>query len=158
MTGARYAANTQVPWRRSRDELERTLTRWGAHAFAYGHDNQAFTILFALGTGNRLRRIRFRLPIPNRAEYALTARGKARSDTATEAAFDQAVRQAWRALVLIVKAKLAAIDAGVSTIDDEFLAFTLLPNGATFGEWAGPQLDAITARGEMPALLPGGSR
>lgn len=53
--------------------------------------------------------------------------------------------------------KLEAVAAGITTFEDEFLAHTLLPNGATVGEWAAPQIEAVYADGgrHMPALLPG---
>ena len=31
----------------------------------------------------------------------------------------------------------------------------LLPDGRTVGEWIGPQLGAVYAQGQMPALMPG---
>jgi hypothetical protein len=58
-------------------------------------------------------------------------------------------------VLLIIKAKLEAIDAGISTFDAEFLSSIMLPSGATVGEWAEPQLDRIYATGQMPRLLPG---
>jgi hypothetical protein len=74
-----------------------------------------------------------------------------------EKVYEQACRQRWRALLLIVKAKLEAVTAGISTVEREFLPDVVLPNGATVGEWVGPQIATVYARHEMPALLPGGS-
>jgi hypothetical protein len=83
--------------------------------------------------------------------------GRLTAASAAETAYEQAVRQRWRALVLIVKAKLEAIEAGIGTIETEFLSSVMLPNGSTVGEWVAPQLIAVYGRGEMPALMPGGS-
>ena len=66
------------------------------------------------------------------------------------------MRQRWRALALVIKAKLEAVEADITTLEAEFLAHIALPSGATVGEWVGPQLDAVYGSGEMPALLPGG--
>lgn len=45
------------------------------------------------------------------------------------------VRQRWRALLLTVKAKLEAVECGISTLEQEFLAFIVLPNSMTLGDW-----------------------
>ena len=37
--------------------------------------------------------------------------------------WEQACRQRWRALALVIKAKLEAIDAEISTFEEEFLPF-----------------------------------
>jgi hypothetical protein len=65
------------------------------------------------------------------------------------------VRQRWRALALVIKAKLEAVEAGISSVEDEFLSFIMLPNGSTVGEWVQPQIERVYESGSMPALLPG---
>ena len=56
--------------------------------------------------------------------------------------YDQACRQRWRALLLVIKAKLEAVTAGISTIETEFLANIVLPdNTICVGEWMLPQID-----------------
>lgn len=152
---ARYAANTEVSSDRSRSEIERTLRRYGATAFAYAWEGQMATIAFKLAD----RQIRFRLPLPDPddREFTVTPTGRDRSASAAEEAYEQAVRQRWRALALVIKAKLEAVEAGISTVEQEFLANVALPNGSTVGEWIGPQLGAVYAKGAMPALMPGGS-
>lgn len=141
---------------RSRAEIEQTLQRYGAESFMYGTDRQKAVIMFdAHG-----RRIRFVLPMPDpsSSDFTLTP-GKRlrRSADQAYAAWEQACRQRWRALALVIKAKLEAVETGITTFEDEFLAHTMLPNGSTVGEWAGPQLEKAYAAGAMPALLPGGA-
>jgi hypothetical protein len=152
----RYAESTQVPSDRSRSEIERTLRRYGATAFAYGWQEGSAQVMFEM-TG---RRIIFRLPMPDPAseEFTLTPTGRERSPSAAEEAYEQAVRQRWRALALVIKAKLEAVEAQISTVEQEFLAFIQIPGGGTVGEWIEPQLDAVYARQELPALLPGSTR
>jgi hypothetical protein len=60
-----------------------------------------------------------------------------------------------KALSLVVKAKLEAVEAGISTVEREFLADVLLADGSTVGAWAAPQLALVYERGVTPALLPG---
>lgn len=106
------------------------------------------------------RRIIFRLPMPDpqAEEFTLTPTGRERSASAAEEAYEQAVRQRWRALALVIKAKLEAVEAQISTVEQEFLPFIQLPTGGTVGEWVTPQLSAVYGRGELPALLPGSER
>ena len=150
----RYAENTQVPSDRSRAEIETTLRRYGASAFGYGWDENAAAVMFRLNG----RQIRFRLPMPDPGERRFThteGRGLVRSASAQEAEYEKAVRQSWRALALVIKAKLEAVAAGITTAEEEFLAHTVLPNGSTVGEWALPQIAQAYQRNEMPALMPG---
>lgn len=154
---SRYAANTSVASDRSRAEIERTLTRYGAQKFAYGWDRQVAYVMFEIARRN----VKFMLPLPDRDDREFThtpGKGLPRTTEAAEAAWEQAGRQRWRALALIIKAKLEAVEAGITTVEQEFLAHIMLPNGTTVGDWAAPQLELAYSRGEMPALMPGGAR
>jgi hypothetical protein len=148
-----YASNTQVPSERSRGEIERTLTRYGASAFAYAwYERQAVIAFQARG-----RQIRFHLPLPDRDSREFThtpARGKRRTVGAQADAYDQGVRARWRALALAIKAKFAAIDAGIVSFEDEFLAHTVIEGGATVSEWIQPQIQRAVESGQMPELDP----
>lgn len=129
---ATYAAGTDVSSDRSRTEIERTLTRWGADSFAYMTGRGQAQIAFEYAE----RRIRFALPLPDRddPQFRLTPTGKTRAAAAREAAYEQAIRQRWRALALVVKAKLEAVEAGISTFEQEFYANLVLPSGETVYE------------------------
>lgn len=136
---ARYASETSVPVEKSRTEIEKMLAREGATAFAAGWDQSEATLMFDLDG----RRIRLTLPMPDPQdrEFTRTPTGKARTGPARQAAFDQAQRQRWRALGLVIKAKLEAIKAGISTIETEFLAFVVVPGtGETVGQRVTPEL------------------
>ncbi len=66
------------------------------------------------------RRIRFVLELPNPEDFRHTNHNPPRecSVRAHEGAHDQSYRQNWRALLLVVKAKLEAVRAGISTLED----------------------------------------
>jgi hypothetical protein len=68
------------------------------------------------------RRVRFMLPLPDRnaKEFTHHDRGP-RQFEAAERLYEQAIRQRWRALALVIKAKLEAVEAGISEFEDEFL-------------------------------------
>lgn len=148
----RFAETTSVAADRSRGEIERTLSRYGATGFMYGWDEGGAIVGFKAQD----RLVRFKLSMPDRDEprFVLTPGGRTRSPAQAETAWEQATRQIWRALLLVVKAKLEAIEAGISTFEQEFLAFITLPDGSTLGEWAAPQIEAAYATAKMPPLLP----
>lgn len=150
---SRYAEKTSVASDRSRGEIERTLARYGADQFMYGWLEERAIVAFRA----HQRHIKFVLPMPKRLadEFTKTPTGKARSASAAEAAYEQAVRQRWRALSLVIKAKLEAVEAGITVFDDEFMAHIVLPSGETVGEWMRPQIAGAYATGTMPPLLEG---
>jgi hypothetical protein len=150
-----YAQRTFVSTEKSRAEIERTLARYGATAFDYGWASNRATVGFEL----QGRRIRFLLPLPDAAERRFThsARGVRSREKALEA-WEQACRERWRALALVIKAKLEAVASDITTLEDEFLAHIVLPDGRTVGEWAKPQVAIAYERGEMPPLLPAGAQ
>lgn len=148
-----YAQQTNVTVNRSVAEIERALTRWGAEQFAYGWNGDRGVIGFVV----RQRQVRLTVPLPDRQDksFTHTPTGRPRSASQAKAAYDQAVRQRWRALTLIVKAKLEAVEAGIVEFEDEFAMDIVLPNGQVVAEWVRPQLDRVYETNEMPALLPG---
>jgi hypothetical protein len=151
----RYAERTEVTADKSRAEIEATLRRYGATAFGYGWEREAAVVVFQIAG----RRIRFniQMPDPKAREFTHTpARDTPRSPSARAAEYERAVRQRYRALALVIKAKLEAVAVGITSVEEEFLAHIVLPNGSTVGEWASPQIALAYEREQMPALLPGG--
>ncbi len=150
----RFAEHTNVPSDRSRAEIEKTLARYGADQFMYGwKENDA---LVAFRAHNR--HIKFVLPLPDRHDEAFTHtpnRKTERSPAQAEAAYEQAVKQRWRALALVIKAKLEAVETGITEFEDEFMAHIVLPSGETVGQWMRPQIASAYDSGDMPPLLPG---
>ncbi|MDR0720667.1 MAG: hypothetical protein LBF78_13600, partial [Treponema sp.] len=55
--------------------------------------------------------------------------------------------------LLAIKAKLEAIECGISTIEKEFMAFVIMPNGISLGDHLIPELKKIAGTGKMPRLL-----
>lgn len=83
---------------------------------------------------------------------------KSRAPEAAHKLWEGACRQSWRAMLLVIKAKLEAIEAGISVFEDEFLAHIVMPDGRTISEHVRPQLDQIAASGTVQRLLPDYSR
>jgi len=149
---ARYAENTSVSSERSRAEIETILRRYGATGFMYGWQQDAAVVAFEMAG----RRVRFDLPMPDRhsREFTQTPTGKERSELAAEKAWEQACRQRWRALALVIKAKLEAVESGITEFESEFLAHICLPDGGTVGRWMRPQIARAYETGQMPPLMP----
>jgi hypothetical protein len=173
---SRYAEGTSVPMERSRAEVEKTLLRYGAHGFAYSWERRAqpFTaharwcplathpsnpqpprctcgarpgtierevvvLGFKMKLDGKEREVRLEVPMPHERELGSQAKAEA------------ATRQRWRALVLVLKAKLEAVASGISTLESEFLAGIVLPNGMTVGQAMLPRLsDAVTSGRLLP--------
>ena len=156
-----FAENTKVPIEKSKVELETLLAKLGAGRRATFHDSEKSVAgaFFELAG----RRYRIEVPIPRLADFlkpkpvpygwdswSITKRA---AWSAAEA--DQAARQRWRALILLVKAKIEIVAMGASTFEREFLADLVLPNGRTAGEELGEYMQNLLANGySAPLALP----
>lgn len=149
---AKYASSTEVSSDRSRAEIERTLNRYGARQFMYGYDESRAIVGFVIHN----RQVRFVLPMPDRdaREFTHTPTGLKRVPSSARTAYEQSVRQRWRALALVIKAKLEAVVSGIVTFDAEFLAHLVLPNGQTVGDQVMPGIAEAYKTGITPQLLP----
>lgn len=147
---SKYAANTRVPVDRSKVEIERILSRYGAEGFGhYTKDNQAM-VAFEIGG----RAFRINLPMPTIGEFMSTPAGQQRSQSAAQTAVAKACRQRWRAICLLLTAKLEAVELGITTIDAEFMPHMVLPGGQTLGEKMLPHLADIVMSGNVHKFLP----
>lgn len=123
----RYAETTRVPVVKSRSDIEQVLTRYGADGFGFASFGNAAEIHFRYNG----KHFKFRVEIPES---------------------EQENRQRWRALLLVIKAKLEAIESGISTFEQEFLAFIALPSGGTTGEAMIPEIENAYRTGRLPNM------
>ena len=148
-----YAESTTVSAQNSRAEIEKILQRYGANSFMYGWEEAHAMVQFQADG----RLIRFIVKMPNAQDREFThtpTRGNVRSPTQAQTAWEQATRQKWRALALVIKAKLEAVDAGITEFDAEFLAHIVLPDGTSVGDWVLPSVKTAYETGDMPKALP----
>ena len=69
---------------------------------------------------------------------------------------EQEIKSRWRALALVVKAKLEAVECGISTLENEFLAFIVLPGvDFTIGDWMKENAMPAIRSGNVPLQLSG---
>ncbi len=149
----RYAQNTSVSGENSRAEIERTLRRYGATGYGYVWDDSGARAMVEFRMLERRVRFMLTMPDPKADEFTFTAKGKTRHAEVAAKEWEQACRQRWRALALMIKAKLEAVESGIVTLEDEFLAHLVLPNGRTVGEEMMPKvLKSIEGGDAMPLL------
>jgi hypothetical protein len=129
----RYARHTEVPVSRSRAQIESLVESYGADQFGSALDAESKRAMIQFRFSGWL--VRFILPL----------------DVDT----DQKARQRWRALYLVIKAKLEAVESRIATIEEEFLAHVVTADGRTFGEWAVPQLREAKKTGALPNNIMG---
>lgn len=147
-----FAEGTTVSSERSRAEIEALLNRHGATAFGYLTGEAKAAIQFQIGQ----RIVQITLTLPDRKDKRFWYTKEKRFQRTQEQAYaswEQECRRLWRALLLLVKAKLEAVASGISTIENEFLADTLLPNKMTVGATIRAQIEEAYRTGGMPRLL-----
>lgn len=148
----RYASQTEVPVDKSKRVIEQLLRQHGADQYHTGWDATRDIIEF----GWQGKQIRFVLPRPNREAFRLSRGGWARNARQIDAAIEQADRQRWRALYLVVRAKLEAVEAGIAVFEEEFMAFIVVPGeNRTVGEILMPRIAAGTF--DVSRALPAGT-
>lgn len=125
----KYAAYTTVPVSKSRMEIENTVLRFKADQFGIAMTSDKAMVQFRL----KPWMLRFILPLPNSNEPEQ--------------------RQRWRALCLIIKAKFAAIEARITSVEEEFEAHIVMPDGKTMHEHIAPKLKQIQESGHLPETL-----
>jgi hypothetical protein len=143
-TPRRYAHDTRVPVETSRADIERLLNKHKASQFGTAIDYERGKARVQFKLHDRI--IRFLMDLPDQKRYRSTA------------AFEQAQRQRWRALLLVIKAKLESVENDIETFEQAFLANVVMPNDQTVAELVRPFIASAYRDGRMPqALLPSGT-
>lgn len=151
---------------KSRAEIEGLLREYGADRFAWremGRGGWAlefrcheFLVYVALALPSPDDDCFWRAPKNARGAWC-TRNGKWgvwRAEAQAIAIHEQEVRRLWRAFAVALKAKLKAVEAGVTTFESEFLAHIVLPDGSTVADHVVPVIADAYATGKVPRLLP----
>ena len=136
----------------SEAEIKKTLRKYGAEGYMSGfRDNQA---LIAFQVRGKSVRFVLTLPSPTEKQFTEYQLGRSfkttytRTPDAAKKLYEQACRQRFRALALCIKAKMEAVECGIVTFEQEFLAHFVMPDGRNLGDHVIPQLNS----GQMPKL------
>lgn len=150
-----FAKGTPVAAEKTRLDIEALVEARGATAFGFGTEGARARVQFKLD--ERLLRFDMEMPQLEDERFQTVRRGavgiQRRTPTGAANAWKQATRERWRALLLCIKAKFTAVEAGIVTFEEEFLAHVVMPDGRTVGEVAAEQLRLTYKPGEQPRLL-----
>lgn len=146
-----YAQNTSVPVEKSRAEIERLLSKHKCSKFMAGVDHDAHRATVQFQAHNRIVKFDIALPDPADPKWRkIKGSYLQRTSAGVEKIVAQEERSRWRALLLVIKAKLEAVESNIATFEDEFLAHVLLPNQQTVAQYIGPTVAQIYETGRMP--------
>ncbi len=145
----KYANNTTVSPEKSQAEIQNTLRKYGADRFGTMEEKTKAHVMFSYSGLS----IQISIDLPEKSSFVRTKAGHSRPKDAIDASYNQAIRQRWRALLLAIKAKLEAIECGISTIEEEFMAFIIMPDGMPLSSHILPKLQTMVKTGKMPKLL-----
>lgn len=148
-----YASGTSVSAERTKAEIETTLRRYGATQFVSGWDSSKDRAYVGFHVAERSMKFILTLPNDNDESVRLTPKGKRRNDVDAYRYWEQAVKQKWRALLLVIKAKLESVEGGIETIEQAFLPQIVLPGGTTVGDWATDAIADAYKTGKNPTTL-----
>ena len=153
-TMPRYASNTAVSVENSMREIRGLLRRYGAEQFSIPEDLRSGAACVVCRIRGRF--LRLEVPAPRQEDYELTPAGKLRKGPVLRKAKEQAFRQRWRALKLLLQALLEAVEDGIADFETVFMPWVMLPNGQTVGQAARPAIAQSYETGTVPAglLLP----
>jgi hypothetical protein len=149
----KFAEGTSTPVEKTRAEIEATLSRFGADAFNNGFEpGRAWVMFRAKG-----RWIKLMMTLPDPAKFALTpSTGKYRTPKSQQEAVAAENRRLWRCLLLLVKAKLAAVSDGIVEFDQEFMPHIVTETGQTVYEAAKSGAIRIPYAKPLALAAPGG--
>ncbi len=131
------------------------MRRWGADGFMSSWEGTLSSIAFKYK--GLEARITLAMPDRDSEEILYTpAKRLLRAVAEQERAYDQAVRQRWRALLLYIKANLEAIDSGIISFEQAFLPHFVLVDGRTVTDSLMPQIySALEGKELLPMLSQG---
>lgn len=129
---AKFAEHTIVPVEKTKAEIEKLVKAYGAKGFVSGWQGATARIEFLAAD----RHIRMSVVVPEQA---------------------QAARQKWRALKLLIKAKLESVDAKIVTLEQAFVGDIVMPSGRTVWEETREPIK-LAYEGKPAPLLLGGAK
>lgn len=165
MTTRAYAEGTSVSVEKSKAEIDVLLGKHGASQRGIMADESSGRAMIAFVIAGRHYRLEVPLPTdardPSKPSWVLKGHdcprgwdswGIDRRKQWVRTEIEQKSRERWRAVLLMLKAKLELVRIGVSSVEREFLA-DLVVNGKTIAQMIEGQIGEVLA-GHTPRLLP----
>jgi hypothetical protein len=145
-----YASGTSVSAERSRAEIETLLGKHGAtqRAIAVNDDEQVAHVHFLIHG----YKYRLEIPLPKPADRPASwsyysPDQKRQWEASTARLLSQKTKERWRAIVLVLKAKLEMVQLGLSSVEKEFMADLVMANGQTMHHEVAEALSRSLATG-----------
>lgn len=117
----RYARNTNVSPESSLAEARSILARYGAVCTSYYEDLERFSVGFTMDG----------FPMRMTVQLPAQPRQTRRDNPRDWQTWEQAVRQRWRAFVLVLKARLEAVESGAMTWREAWFPYIQALDGST---------------------------
>lgn len=153
----RYAADTTVSAERTQIEIQSLLLKHGASARAVGVDDATSRAFVMFSLGGRQIRVEVLLHPTGGAPTSTPRRWRRWSEQERRhwqaSQREQRARSTWRGLLLLLRAKLEAIEGGYSSVEREFLADVMLPGGRSVGQLVSAAVAKAYLTDEEPRLL-----
>lgn len=146
----RYAEGTTTTVNASRNEIEALVRKFGAHQILAYEDKERAIVQFTA----RDRMVRLTLAVPSEESMSRTPTGLQRSVGALAEAKDKEMKRLWRALVLLVRAKITAVNEEIVTFEEEFLSHVVMADGKTVYEHSKENIRLSYESGHSQTLLP----
>lgn len=145
-----FSKGSKVSADQTLGEIRRLLRQFGAGPVVFGDSDDRISVGFEMET----RSIRFVVPLPEPGGEVLLRianSNRTRTRPQTDAEYQQIIRSRWRALLLVIKAKLESVHSEIETFDEAFMAEIVMqsddpryPNGVTMAEFFLPMLPQRT--------------
>lgn len=132
-----YASKTKVSVEKSQIHIKQVLQKYGVDGFGIMERGEVAAVMFETGGIS----IQIDVQIPMRDKFN------------SNVSHDQDIRQKWRALLLVIKAKLEAVECGISTLEKEFMPFMVMQDGRQMHQHVLPMIDEMMRLGKMPTVL-----
>lgn len=140
-----YAKGTTVEVHSAQQEIARTLHRYGVDTYSFGA-RPAYAVVEFMVQGYL---VRVGVPLPVRTAKERGTNPATGRTINLRTAWEQDVRECWRSLLLLIKGNLEAVERGIVTPAQAFMAYLVAPNGQTLGDVVLPQYQDSLSSGRL---------
>ena len=146
---AKYAEGTTVSVADSKQEIERTIKRYGGDMVSFGWGNERTAVI---GFRHSERFVRIEVSLPGIEDPEFAKQGFRDSTPAEkQKRFDMEEKRRWRVALLRIKAKLELVQDG-TPFSEEFMPYLMLPEGGTVKSQIMSRIDEEYQTGHTPSL------
>lgn len=146
---SRYAEGTKVDPERSKEEIERTVKRYGAEGFFSAEDPDSGSAIF----GFRIQGYWVRLRVERPAVTDVPKGGRRRRGKDLRASLEREWWRRWRVALLDVKSRLERVVEMEERVTRAFMPDIMLPDGSTVADHVEGSIDQAYEAGRVTGPL-----